>query len=130
MRSHGMVKFPDPNSSGGIPKEAPQQLGVSTSQLQEAQHACLHLLPAGQSLSGQASQTVTAQDQQDYLKAAACMRSHGIANFPEPSFSNGQVEFPKLAHLVDLNSPLVARAYHVCQKLIPAGLPYSSGSGG
>jgi hypothetical protein len=128
MRSHGVPTFPDPTSSGGIPKETGQQLGVSLSQLQAAGDACQHLIPPGESLSGQQIQTITAQQQQYYLKAAACMRSHGISNFPEPVFQNGQVEFPMLQHLVDLNSPQFTQAYHVCQKLIPPGLP-DSGSG-
>jgi hypothetical protein len=128
MRSHGVPNFPDPASSGGIPKETGQQLGVSDSQLQAAQNACQHLIPPGESLSGQQIQTITAQQQQYYLKAAACMRSHGITNFPEPVFQNGQVEFPELQHLVDLNSPQFTQAYHICQKLIPHGLP-DSGSG-
>jgi hypothetical protein len=128
VRSHGVPNFPDPASDGGIPKETGQQLGVSDSQLQAAQSACQHLIPPGESLGGQPIQTITAQQQQYYLKAAACMRSDGITNFPEPVFQNGQVEFPMLSHLVDLNSPLFTRAYHICQKLIPPGLP-DSGSG-
>jgi hypothetical protein len=128
MRSHGVPNFPDPASGGGIPKETGQQLGVSDSQLQAAQSACQHLIPPGESLGGQPIQTITAQQQQYYLKAAACMRSHGIANFPEPVFQDGQVEFPMLEHLVDLNAPQFTQAYHICQKLIPPGLP-DSGSG-
>jgi hypothetical protein len=128
MRSHGVPNFPDPASSGGIPKETGQQLGVSDAQLQAAQNACYQLLPAGESLSGQPIQTITAQQQQYYLKAAACMRSHGVSNFPEPVFQNGQVEFPMLEHLVDLNSPQFTQAYGICHKLIPPGLP-DSGSG-
>jgi hypothetical protein len=128
MRSHGVPNFPDPASSGGLPKETPQQLGVGDSMFDAAQSACLHLIPAGENLGGQPIQTITAQQQQYYLKAAACMRSHGITNFPEPDFSGGQVEFPMLEHLVDLNSPQFISAYHVCQKLIPPGLP-DSGSG-
>jgi hypothetical protein len=128
MRSHGVPNFPDPASGGGIPKETGPQLGVSLSQLQAAQSACQHLIPPGESLSGQPIQTITAQQQQYYLKGAACMRSHGITNFPEPVFQNGQVEFPMLSHLVDLNSPQFTQAYHICRKLIPPGLP-DSGSG-
>jgi hypothetical protein len=128
MRSHGVPNFPDPTSSGGIPKETQQQLGVSQSQLDAANGACLHLIPAGESLGGTVTTPITAQQQQDYLKAAACMRSHGITNFPEPSFRGGQVEFPELQHLVDVNSPQFARAYSICRKLIPPGLP-DSGSG-
>jgi len=129
VRSHGVPSFPDPASSGGIPKESSQQLGVSLSVLEAAQGACQHLIPAGQSLSGQTRQTVTGQQQEYYLKAATCMRSHGITNFPEPVFSGGQVEFPQLQRLVDVGSPQFTRAYHVCQKLIPAGLPFSGSAG-
>jgi len=132
MRSHGVPNFPDPDSSGGIPKQEMQQLGVSQSQLNAASSACQHLIPPGESLSGQPVQTITAQQQQYYLKAAACMRSHGITDFPEPVFQDGQVEFPMLSHLVDLNSPQFTQAYKICRKLIPSGLPDSgsSGSGG
>src|SRR6266567_3514875 len=49
VRSHGVPNFPDPDSSGGIPKETSQQLGVSSSQYQAAAQACGHLLPGGNS---------------------------------------------------------------------------------
>ncbi len=131
MRSHGVPDFPDPTSSGGIPKQSviSAEGAVSNSLAQSAQNACKHLLPAGQSLSGQPSHTVTPQQQAYYLRAAACMRSHGIISFPEPAFADGQVEFPMLSHLVDLNSPQFIRAFKICQKLIPRGLPYSGSAG-
>ncbi len=131
MRSHGVPNFPDPTSSGGIPKQGviSAERAVSNSQAQAAQNACRHLLPTGQSLSGTPGHTITPQQQQYYLKAAACMRSHGITNFPEPAFQQGQVEFPMLEHLVDINSPQFIRAFKTCQKLIPSGLPYSGSQG-
>lgn len=130
MRSHGVANFPDPTSKGAIPKQGviSASRGVSNSQMQAASRACYHLLPPGGSLGGQPSQTITAAQQKDYLKGAACMRAHGITNFPEPNFSGGHVEFPRLEHLVDLNSPQFKHAYQICRKLIPPGLPYS-GSG-
>jgi hypothetical protein len=124
MRSHGVADFPDPDGNGQIPKETPQQLGIGDSVLAAAQQACLNLLPASMT-----ARTITAQEQLDYVKAAACMRSHGVPDFPDPIFSGGQVEFPMLQHIVDLNSPQVIQAYQICSKLIPPGLPYS-GSGG
>jgi hypothetical protein len=131
MRSHGVPNFPDPASSGGIPKAAvvSAEGAVSHSQAQAAQNACEHLI-AGESLSGQPIQTITAQQQQYYLKAAACMRSHGITNFPEPVFANGQVEFPMLKRVVDVHSPQFTQAFRICHKLIPSGLPYSGSGGG
>ncbi len=130
MRSHGVPKFPDPASTGGIPKQAlvSAESGLSTSQVQVAQNHCKHLLPPTGSLSGHPVHQITSEQRQDYLQAAACMRSHGVTDFPDPVFTGGTVEFPELDHLVDLNSPLVKRAYQICQKLIPPGLPYG-GSG-
>ena len=127
MRSHGVPSFPDPAGSGGIPKQAVVKASheVSSADLQAASEACYHLLPAGGSLSGKAAQTITVHQQEDYLAAAACMRSHGVASFPEPSFSNGQVAFPALEHVVNLDSPQFVQAWRSCGKLIPAGLPYS-----
>jgi hypothetical protein len=130
MRSHGVPNFPDPSGSEGIPKNAILSAlkGVSNAQTEAAEHDCKGALPAGGSLSGRPSQTVTAQDQQYYLNAAACMRSHGITNFPDPSFRNGQVEFPMLEHRVGIHSTQSTHAYQTCRKLIPGGLP-DSGSG-
>jgi hypothetical protein len=130
MRSHGIPDFPDPGSSGGISKQAiiSAQSGVSNSQVQAASTACQHLI-AGLSLGGQPTQTITTQDQQDYLKAVACMHAHGIASFPEPTFPGGQVEFPNLANLVNTQAPQFIQAEHVCKKLIPAGLPGNESGG-
>ena len=127
MRSHGVPNFPDPSGSEGIPKQAviSAAKAVGNSQFEAAEHDCKQLLPAGGSLGGRPSRTVTAQDQQYYLKAATCMRSHGIADFPDPSFSNGEVEFHMLEHLVDIHSTQFTEAYQICRRLIPSGLPDS-----
>jgi len=128
MRSHGVPDFPDPPPSfnGKFPGSSPQQLGVSESRIRAATGACQNLLPAVQ---GQAP--LTAQDQQDYLRAAACMRSHGITSFPDPAFSGGSVHFPIPPSSIDTNSTRFIQARQTCEKLIPAGLPYSgSRSGG
>lgn len=131
MRSHGVPNFPDPGGKGGIPKESVVSAfrEVSNAQVQAAQSACSHLLPPGGSLSGRATQTITAQDQKDYLKAAACMRSHGVADFPDPTFSDGHVSI-NIPPSIDTHSTQFTQAAQICTKLIPSGLPYSSGSGG
>jgi hypothetical protein len=125
MRSHGVPSFPYPGSDGpslgGSLQQVAQQLGVSVSQLQAANDACNALNPK---LHGTASQPLTAQEEQDYLRAAACMRSHGVPNFPDPSFSGGHVSV-SIPSSINTSSPQVAQAIQVCQKLIPAGLPYS-----
>ena len=71
------------------------------------------------------TQTITPADQADYLKAATCMRSHGIPDFPDPTFQNNTVTFNTPPD-IDPNSPQARSAAATCQKLIPTGLPYSS----
>jgi hypothetical protein len=127
MRSHGVPNFPDPPPSfnGKFPGSSPDQLGISESRLRAVTGACQNLLPA---VRGPA--LLTAQEQQDYLRAAACMRSHGITNFPDPVFSGGSVNFA-IPSSIDASSTRFTLARHTCERLIPAGLPYSSsGSGG
>jgi hypothetical protein len=120
VRAHGVPNFPDPNSNGAFSKQALLQLGVSKSRLRAAMSPCP--FPARQA-------PLTAQDQQDYLKAAACMRSHGIPNFPDPTFSGGSVDFP-IPTSIDTTSERFSQARQTCVKFIPAGLPYhGSGNG-
>jgi hypothetical protein len=94
MRSHGVPNYPDPNSSGQLPKTDAQQLGVGVSEYQAAQRACQNLLPAGGSLPQQEHQCMEASDCSQALvqqmltadrKLAQCMRSHGVPNFPDPT---------------------------------------------
>ena len=47
MRSNGVINYPDPNTSGVIPKESSQQLGVTDAKFQSATNSCKHLLPNG-----------------------------------------------------------------------------------
>jgi hypothetical protein len=81
MRSHGVPGFPDPGSSGAIPKVALQQLGVGSAQFQSAQRACSHLLPNG----GRPSPTALQQSWSDFRAFARCMRRNGIATWPDPT---------------------------------------------
>jgi hypothetical protein len=123
VRSHGVPNFPDPPAhfTGKFPGAKPEQLGVSASLLRAATEACQGLLPAE---PGQVP--LTAQQRQDYLRAAACMRSHGITFFPDPVFSGGGVSIPTPAASFDTSSPQFVNAAQICRRLIPAGLPYSS----
>jgi len=119
VRSHGVPDFPDPDSNGQIPKPAAVRAlrRVSDSRAKAATYACANLNP-----TGQGSPTLTAQEQQDYLKAAACMRSHGITSFPDPTFPGGRVNF-SIPSSIDTKSRQFTLAAQTCTKLIPAGLP-------
>jgi len=90
MRSHGVPNYPDPDSTGQLPKTDAQFLGVSTSRYQAAQHACRPLYPAGGSpedcmLTKDCPPVLVQQMMTADLKLARCMRSHGVPNFPDPT---------------------------------------------
>lgn len=114
MRSNGVPRFPDPPKLGSrTPKPTMQQLGVSEPQFQAAASACNHLLPKG----GGGSQE-TAQQQRtrlaDELSFARCMRSHGVARFPDPTAQGDlSVEMVR-AHGIDVRAPAVLRVVQAC----------------
>ena len=128
MRAHGVLKFPDPNSSGAIPKVGPQQLGVSSTVFQAAQKACQHLLPN----SGQSSQAWDQMALNALWNFARCVRAHGVPNWPDPLAESdpgqpGTPGFPRnLPPGINTNSPVVKSAMNTCQHLL-AGIGYGSG---
>jgi hypothetical protein len=70
------------------------------------------------------SPPVTSADRPAYLKAAACIRSHGFRNFPNPTFGKNTVTFNTPPN-INPSSSQAKRAEAICVKLIPPGLPYS-----
>jgi hypothetical protein len=122
MRSHGVLNFPDDPASSGFNAAmvALKQIGaMSLPEFQAAALACRKYAPAGVP-----PPQITTQDQADYLKAAQCMRAHGIAGFPDAVFSGSNVNFP-IPQGMNTNSTQFRRAREICELLIPAGLPYS-----
>jgi hypothetical protein len=125
MRSHGLAQFPDPINNGQTlnVRVAPgSALDPGSPQYQNALTACHSLAPG---FGGPQAQTITPADELDYLKAAACMRGHGVADFPDPTIKDGHVKFV-MPPGVNRNSPRVQATIAICRKLIPAGLPYSN----
>ena len=125
MRSHGVPTFPDPNAGGEFDGSQLKRVGVSASQVRAAQGSCNYLLPNGVPLAP--PYTITRADQIDYLKGAACMRTHGFAGFPDPTFQNNDVQL-NIPSNINQGSPQFKSAAATCQKLIPSGLPYSGSS--
>lgn len=126
MRSHGVPHFPDPGSNGSIPKKTAQQLGVSSSTYQAAQHACAQLLPN----SGGLSQTEIQRAWSGTRRFAQCMRSHGVSNWPDPSDDGTGSPIFYLQHRIDANAPQIVAKIHACQHLIPNGYRSFGGSPG
>jgi hypothetical protein len=53
------------------------------------------------------------------LKAAQCMRSHGVPNFPDPTESNGGQAIGFHVSGIDPNSPQFQAAQKACRSLSP-----------
>jgi hypothetical protein len=121
FRAHG-VNVPDPSPSGG-PAGGGGLEGLlqkySQAQIDSARQACqqyvakafpqLNLTPAQR-----------AQFQQQLVKFAQCMRSHGI-NIPDPNFnSGGGFGFRQAFRSIDRNSPAFQAAQKACASLRPS----------
>jgi hypothetical protein len=129
MRTHGEPNMPEATFHGGhisININARSGVDPGSPQFKAANNACKHLVPQTGGVA--VGNTITPAEQADYLKAAACMRSHGLSNFPDPTFQDNRVEFNSPTP-IDVNSSQYKSALGTCQKLIPAGLPDSSSSG-
>jgi hypothetical protein len=120
MRSHGVGNFPDPDSQGHIkitsgvgPGGQKTGVDVNAPQFKSAQRACQKLQPGG----GRPSAARQAQEQQQMLKYAQCMRSHGVPKFPDPK-AGGAFSLGTKAG-VDPNTPQFKAAQQTCQKLVP-----------
>jgi hypothetical protein len=123
MRSHGAPAFPDPTSSGAIPKISQQEL--NNPQFQAAERACQKLLPPGS--DDQFPPGEVQQLRIGMLRFSRCMRSHGVSNWPDPTTDpEGRPEFP-LENVPDTNrqywhSPQITQAEGECQQLLPSAL--------
>ena len=108
MHSHGVPDFPDPDSSGDIPKDKVVPLAGSP-QFQVAQRACQHLF-SGRQESVQQKRTQLA----DALAFARCMRARGFPCFPGPTNQVQRTPQMVTAAGIDLHQPALLRAGLAC----------------
>jgi hypothetical protein len=83
MRANGVREFPDPDASGtltidGIANRS--SVDTSSAAFKQAIAACKDLQPAG--FIGHKR---TAQEQENALKFAQCIRDNGVKDFPDPT---------------------------------------------
>ena len=83
MRTNGVREFPDPDASGtytidGIANGS--SLDTSSAAFKQAIAACKDLQPAGF-----VGHKRTAQEQENALKFAQCIRDNGVKDFPDPT---------------------------------------------
>lgn len=110
MRANGVPSFPDPQTyQGGNVKLTIHALGQGP-KVKAALQACTNLLPTGnESQQAPSRQQVAAE-----LSFARCMRSHGLANFPDPN-GQGQLSVDMvIAQGIDVHSPAVLRIVNTC----------------
>jgi hypothetical protein len=131
MRTHGEPNFPEPVRTGNAVHEALRAgsgVDPNSPQFTAARTACKHLLPNNGFPGPSAGPAFTPAERADYLKAAACLRSRKVPDFPDPTFQGDSVMFRSRTP-IDTSTPQYNSALATCRKLIPAGLPYSSSGG-
>jgi len=121
MRKHGVTNFPDPNGQGVISISSGMGIDPQSPKFQSARTACDKLLPNG----GKPTPAQQAQAQQQMLAYSACMRSHGIKDFPDPSNGGLRLHVSPGSDL-DPSNPTFQKAQQACQK----DLPFKFGKGG
>jgi hypothetical protein len=115
MRQHGLPNFPDPKAYGngyGLKIGTENGIDPNSSTFKTAQQACKKLLPNGGAPSAQEQ----AKQLQEALKYAACIRSHGVPNFPDPKLHGGGIDLGEAT-----NSPQFKAAQKACGHLLPGG---------
>jgi len=125
MRAHGVSNFPDPVPGGGLDVSGSVATDLkSNPRYHPATLACQADLPGG----GPAGKLrAHPSDVQHALEFAGCMRSHGIADFPDP---DSQGIF-RISGDIDTSSPQFAAAQDACEREYgPIPIAIASGPNG
>lgn len=125
MRSHGITNFPDPTENNGstasdgatlvgVQIGIPDGIDTSSPMYLSANSACTKQTGWGHVSAAQLNEGLAT-----LLKYSECMRSHGVANFPDPvetstgvSLKNGDI---------DQNTSQYRAANDACRALEPGG---------
>jgi hypothetical protein len=113
MRAHGIADFPDPSSDGSISLHVQpgSDLNPHSPQFQAAQSACkLDFTGANMTPAQEAAANARA------LNYSQCMRSNGIADFPDPN-GQGTLTIDMGTGDLDSNSAKFQAAEKACQSL-------------
>jgi hypothetical protein len=125
MRKHGVTNFPDPNGQGLITIHSGMGIDPGSPAFRSARTDCEKLLPNG----GQPTPAQIAQRQQELLAFSACMRAHGLRDFPDPSNGGLQIQTHPGSDL-NPDNPTFQKAQQACQKYQPfKDGPVKAGSG-
>lgn len=131
MRAHGVKNFPDPNSQGAIQISPDSGIDSGTAVFRSAAQACQKNIGGGK--GPQLTPAQQARAKRQALAFSACMRKHGVPDFPDPNFSGGHVSISIHANPssdLNPNSPTFQAAQQACQGLLPFKGAKTSSSGG
>lgn len=124
MRSHGIQNFPDPTVQDnahekGVGFSMSGNIDTSSAQFKSAAKTC-----RSQTGFGVISPAMIQAAMANGLKFAECMRSHGIANFPDPVDHGNNIQIgPGPDSGIDTNSAQFKAAQKACIPLLPNGGP-------
>ncbi|HEY6279275.1 MAG TPA: hypothetical protein VIX86_23425 [Streptosporangiaceae bacterium] len=119
IRSHGMPGWPDPviNPLTNQPDYPPGAPRLPPGIQQACQSIASRLPPQAQS-----SQPPTAASMQGLIRFARCLRSHGLANWPDP---NTLGEFPMTQQMAaQFKGQADQSAVRACIRFVPGGSEY------
>lgn len=129
MRANGIRNFPDPvKGPGGVGLSVSASPGNATVTVGGIPFTGPAFTAAAKTCrfgpGGKAHGGLSAARRRGMLQNAACMRSHGVPNFPDPTFGpRGGVRNTARAG-IDINAPAFVRANHVCNSV---GVPLPGG---
>jgi hypothetical protein len=109
MRGHGVSGFPDP---GAAATGAENSIAGNSPAFETAQTACQRLLSARFSRQGKPS--LGASQKASLIALSQCMRSHGVADYPDPTFPAGGGISIGLGPGVNTQSPAFKQAQAAC----------------
>jgi hypothetical protein len=110
IRAHGVPNFPDPLAGGGgfsFPDSSPGLF--SSPAFKKAQQSCRTLMPHIPAVH--MSQAAI----NSLVLYAACMRKHGLTNYPDPTIKNGrEAVVPLTTYGINTSSPAYIDAAKAC----------------
>jgi hypothetical protein len=122
MRAHGVPQFPAPDGQGNFSNSQIESITQDNPQARNAFADCDSLLPnEGTGLSVTQLQNMQQQNLRNAVKAAHCMRAHGIEDFPDPDGSTQEsgvnwqpVQSAIQSGRVNTSTPSYEAAYDAC----------------
>ncbi|HKE12833.1 MAG TPA: hypothetical protein VKE73_14800, partial [Myxococcota bacterium] len=115
----GVPNFPDPSSSGVLPKSQLEPIAAGNPHFQTAETACSTLLPNGAlPPGGEPTETALRKMERDALNFSRCMRSHGVPTWPDYTLRGGIPIFDLHGTTIHPNAPQIVAKQVACKSML------------